>query len=597
LTELVDDKFDDLDGVGTCAVPQSIPVGGSYQCEFTKFISGEAGDSHVNVVTATATNQAGTEEDSDSEDALIVFQRGIELTKQVSPGALPASGGEVTYEVRVENTGGVEVKLTQLVDDKFDDLDGVGTCAVPQSIPVGGSYQCEFTKFISGEAGTSHVNVVTGFGIDEGGAPVIDAGAATVLFTQAPAVIDVSLSADAQVVPESGRNVTYTVIVTNVGSKVVFLSELRDRFGDLNGRGECSVPQVISVGEDYECDFTETISGDAGEDHVNVVTAVGMGPDGTRADGADDAQVQFSDDLPGVSVAMSVEPTLLPDLPHNTDPHRPRLPGSGGKVTYMVTVANEGLEQLRLEDVFGNLNGVESCSAPPLIPVGGSNKCKFTESISGEAGTPHVIEVTATGSDDDGNTASDTGKAPVEFYRIFAALTDNEVDGREITCGNTYEYTAKLYNLGTEAIEVDLQLELPESLTAVDATEASRVLRSMTLPHGELVEEAWTIKVEVINGAGRPVLAKLSVTVGSETFEVEEPTVVSAADCDGTSDEAGPGTAPTAGGLLGILAVVPVEPSAAGIRRARRTGRRPPYAHRGRAFMSHGPDRPDPSGS
>lgn len=70
LTSLVDDMFDDLNGVGDCATGGSIAQeGGTYTCSFTVTLTGAPGDPpHVNVVTATAEEDEGEEaEASDSE--------------------------------------------------------------------------------------------------------------------------------------------------------------------------------------------------------------------------------------------------------------------------------------------------------------------------------------------------------------------------------------------------------------------------------------------------------------------------------------------------------------------------------------------------
>jgi hypothetical protein len=73
---------------------------------------------------------------------------------------VPYSGSTVTYTAVVTNHNAESVTLTSLTDSAFGDLDGQGTCAVPQTLAAsGGTYTCTFTQFISGP-GASHTNVV-----------------------------------------------------------------------------------------------------------------------------------------------------------------------------------------------------------------------------------------------------------------------------------------------------------------------------------------------------------------------------------------------------------------------------------------------------
>jgi hypothetical protein len=73
--------------------------------------------------------------------------------------------GPVEYTIRVTNLGKENVTLTSLTDDKFGNLNGVGTCATGGTIAGSAAgnlyYECKFTQTISGAPGTSHINEVT----------------------------------------------------------------------------------------------------------------------------------------------------------------------------------------------------------------------------------------------------------------------------------------------------------------------------------------------------------------------------------------------------------------------------------------------------
>ena len=64
--------------------------------------------------------------------------------------------------------------ITSLTDDVYGNLDGKGSCDVPQTIAAGGSYSCSFSGAVSGNAGSSHTDVVTASGTDDDGNPVSD---------------------------------------------------------------------------------------------------------------------------------------------------------------------------------------------------------------------------------------------------------------------------------------------------------------------------------------------------------------------------------------------------------------------------------------
>jgi hypothetical protein len=84
LTSLSDDKFGDLNGQGNCAVPQTLAAnGGTFSCSFQQSLpAGDPATPHVNTVTATAQNNAGTT-DTATDEATVNFTE-ILLKKKTS---------------------------------------------------------------------------------------------------------------------------------------------------------------------------------------------------------------------------------------------------------------------------------------------------------------------------------------------------------------------------------------------------------------------------------------------------------------------------------------------------------------------------------
>jgi uncharacterized repeat protein (TIGR01451 family) len=102
----------------------------------------------------------------------------------------------------------------------FGNLAGAGTCSVPQTIPVGGTYTCSVTEFVGGVQGFDHRNVVTVTGEDDDGATVTDTDDAVVEIG-APLEADVQIVKTASVASASaGTSYDWTLEVTNLGPEI-----------------------------------------------------------------------------------------------------------------------------------------------------------------------------------------------------------------------------------------------------------------------------------------------------------------------------------------------------------------------------------------
>lgn len=196
ITTLSDDKYPALANLACVKggvadpLPVTLTPGQSFTCTFTGSYFGSAGSSQTDTATAS-----GTDDDSlpvsDSDTARVtIFDvlPTIVVTKTANPTVVPFTGGNVTFTVSVRNTSIEPVLLTNLVDDTFGNLDGKGTCDVPQVLQVNQTYTCSFTAFISGQLdpnGTGfipHVDVAAGRAFDNELNPATDSDDATVTF-------------------------------------------------------------------------------------------------------------------------------------------------------------------------------------------------------------------------------------------------------------------------------------------------------------------------------------------------------------------------------------------------------------------------------
>ena len=293
----------------------------------------------------------------------------------------------------MKNTSAVDsVTITSLTDNVYGDLDGKGTCDVPQTIAAGDTYSCSFTGPVSGGPGTSHTDVVTAAGKDDDGNDVSDSDDAVVSITSTPSSIEVTKTADPTSLPEPGGNASFSVSVKNTSAvdSVTISSLTDDKFGNLDGKGTCDVSPavVLAPGESYSCSFTGAVSGNAGDSHVNVVTASGKDDDGNDVSDSDDATVTITDVSAAIQVTKTANPTSLPE--------------PGGNATFAVEIKNlSAVDSVTIssltDDIYGNLDGKGTCDVPQTIAPGGSYSCSFTGAVSGNAGSSHTDVVTASG--------------------------------------------------------------------------------------------------------------------------------------------------------------------------------------------------------
>lgn len=142
----------------------------------------------------------------------------IDVQKSASPVALKEPGGSVTFSVSITNTSTVNVAVTNVVDDKFGDLDdsgGNGCFDVPINLGPGESVSCQFSKQITGPGGYEHVNTVCADATDQFGNPLKDCDDAKVTIT--PRVIDLVIVKEATSPTKLNGIVDYSLTVTNKG--------------------------------------------------------------------------------------------------------------------------------------------------------------------------------------------------------------------------------------------------------------------------------------------------------------------------------------------------------------------------------------------
>lgn len=84
------------------------------------------------------------------------------IEKFAAPGAIPIPGADVTFTFVARNLSATETSIVEeLVDDVYGNLDGQGSCALPQTLLPGEEYSCSVTEYVASPGVGLHENVVS----------------------------------------------------------------------------------------------------------------------------------------------------------------------------------------------------------------------------------------------------------------------------------------------------------------------------------------------------------------------------------------------------------------------------------------------------
>jgi uncharacterized repeat protein (TIGR01451 family) len=376
----------------------------------------------------------------------------LSVTKSDSPDPVLA-GGTLTYTIVVSNAGPSAAETVTLSDTfpaQLTDVTvvdaGPYTCGVVGQVlsctiashPVGVDATITVTATVDPAtvAGTTISNTAGVDSATDDPVPANDSATATTTVA-APASADLSVTKSARPssLPEPGGTVSFSVLIENPSptTALTITSIVDSVYGDLDGRGDCSVPQPIAGGASYSCTFSAEVTGNAGFVETNVVTASGTDALGATVTASDDASVTITDVLPDIAVTKTASPS--------------QLAAPGGDVTYTVRISNlvsEPVEILAIEDdKLGNLGApgnsrvsVNTCDNAIgfVLPVGATALCTFTARLEGQAGDTHVNTVTVTVSDDDDLPSTQParlGLAAVNVVSVSASATVTFISGEQ----------------------------------------------------------------------------------------------------------------------------------------------------------------------
>ncbi|MCE7987353.1 MAG: DUF11 domain-containing protein [Caldilinea sp. CFX5] len=360
---------------------------------------------------------------------------GLAVEKTANPTTLPESGGNVVFTFQVINNGGAPVALQSLVDSAFGNLHGQGDCVADGAVTIaaGADYRCTITKFLSGNAGTPHVNTVTATVRSAQNVTVSRTDSATVTFSDVAPTLTFTRDAAPTSLHEPGGPVVYGVQFSNnnPGEALTITTLSDNRYGNITTVGgavsatTCATPIVLAPAgapnAAYSCHFTAQVSGPPGP-VIDTLSATVNDDDGNTVTMSRDQLVTILNVPPQGVLAVTVTPASRPE--------------PGGIFTFQLAVTNTNpAETLNLtaltNSVYGNLEQTggavtaTDCTTPHLLAPAGQPAATYRCTVSvqvtgGPALYPSTVQATI--ADDDGGELTLAQGAVVEITDLLSSI-------------------------------------------------------------------------------------------------------------------------------------------------------------------------------
>ncbi|NQS91500.1 MAG: hypothetical protein HQ574_03745, partial [Chloroflexi bacterium] len=385
------------------------------------------------------------------EPELLDILPSVTLSLTARNTSISEPGGLVVYTLLLTNQTSENITLDPLVDDQFGNLNKKG-CADSAGVAGFGTYTCSFSGLIDGNAGDTITNTVTATGEDDDDNVYSAQSHSSVDITDSIPSLQVNGSAESLSVNEPGGLVNISVKITNTSDEAVALVDIKDTTtGNLDGKGDCNsqenpYPTNLEIGAVYNCIFSAAVSGNAGDQYSNLLTASIQDDEINLVFGSESVTVSIIDVSPSLNVSKSAS--------------KDEMAEPSGSVSFTVDVKNTSVELVILtkliDDQFGSLIGKGNCSIGETIQEGATYTCSFTETITGNAGEIHYSTVTATITDDEGNSSVDSASVGVHIINVNPSvdLTNSASSDIINEPGGILSYIIQVTNTSVEKVAV-----------------------------------------------------------------------------------------------------------------------------------------------
>jgi uncharacterized repeat protein (TIGR01451 family) len=508
-----DDVADDLTGLRVTTnqggSPCTVAAGNDVTCSFGDLAASGPGSSVVVTITGglpasftgalanTATVDSVTDStpgnNSATANGTAAPRADVSISNALSPNP-PVPGQPVTYTIVVTNNGPSVARDVVMDDDVNDDLTGL-TASSGCTVATGNGVTCALGDLAPGASVT--ITLTGGLPADFTGALTNTATVASTTTDPNPAnnSADADGTADARAnvsiskvltpsSPVPGRDVRWTVVVSNAGPSVARNVSVRDDVVDaITGLTATGGSCTIAAGNDVTCAL-----GDLAPGATTTITLTGGLPAGFTGALANTATVSSpTDTTPGnntATVSGNAAPLANVGISKTVQPSSP-VPGEG--VTWTVVVGNTGpsvaSDVVVRDDVNDAITGLAVTGGPCSIAAGNDVTCNLGSlapgaqvvlTLTGDlpAGFTGVLSNTATVSspiDDtpanNSSTANPTTSPGADLSIIKTASPADPVPGQDIT------WTLTATNAGpSNAVGVVITDDVNDALTDVTAS-------------------------------------------------------------------------------------------------------------------------------
>jgi len=458
----------------TCTLSSDLGVNGSVVLTVTGTVSATAPNNQLitNTVAVSATGAAIVH--TAQVSVTVVQPAGLSVTKVATP-TVATAGQQITYTVRITNTGPSTLNTVRLTDTLPVTVSAVTSSTTGGLACTGvGTITCTLTTLGSGSgvtltitgtvsAGAVHgqaiTNIVTATATEVAGMQTAQVSTTV----QRSAVLTVTKSVTPTTVI-AGNLITYTVRITNTGPSVASGLRLTDTlpitvsgvtsstFGGLSCGGSsiitCTLSSDLGVNDSVVLTVTGTVSATAlhGEVITNTVAV-----SATEVSVVQTAQVTTTVQQPaGLSVTKSVTPTTVI---------------AGNLITYTVRITNTGpttLNTIRLTDTLPLTVSVVASSTGGLMDCGGSGTITCTM-VSLNAGSGVTLTITGTVSSGalDGElltnsvevsadevSVAESAQASATVQRLVMLEVTKVAAPDPVNAGEEITYTVRITNTG-----------------------------------------------------------------------------------------------------------------------------------------------------
>lgn len=256
--------------------------------------SGSVTGNFLNLAEVSGEWNGNTVTDSDSADVTVDYLPKIVVSKSANATSVPESGAEVTFTVEVKNEAIELFTLNSLIDDKFGDLNGKGSCVTPQSIGAGATYSCSFTVTLKSENLSPHTNTVTATGVDPQQNSTSDFDNASVGFTDVLPLVSITKVANPTAARWTGDYIDYKLTITNTGLESFVITSLADNKYSLSSECSALIGQSLAPAAFVSCNLLDVfVSGTAGGSTTNTATVVVADNEANKATASSSATVNF----------------------------------------------------------------------------------------------------------------------------------------------------------------------------------------------------------------------------------------------------------------------------------------------------------------